>query len=56
MGGQLDYVGIHIIFKHISGGMWIIYTEDYFGDMVLHLGFYFYRGSHTDKSSKGMKV
>ena len=35
--------------------MWIISKEDSFGYMVLKLGFYFYRGLHIDKISKGLK-
>ena len=39
MGGQFNYMGIEIIVEHISGGMWIIYKEELFGNMVFQIGF-----------------
>ena len=44
MGGQFDYVCINIIVEHVFGGMWIIYKEDSFVDVVLQLVFFLYRG------------
>ena len=46
---------INIIVYNILGGMWIISKEYYFGDMVLKIAFYLYRGSHIETTSKGPK-
>ena len=55
MGGQLYSVDIKIIVEDISGGIWIISKENYFGGMVLQLLFYLSRGSHIDTEYNGPK-
>ena len=51
MGGQFYYLIVNIIFEHILVGMWIIYKEDYFEDIVLKLGFSISVGYHIDTTS-----
>ena len=51
MGGKFYYVGINIIVYNILCGMWIIYKEDYFEDIVLKLGFSISVGYHIDTTS-----
>ena len=55
MGDQLDYLGINILVEHISGGMCIISTEDYFGNMFLQLGLSISKGSYIDTTSNSTK-
>ena len=55
MRGQIEYVGIDIIVEPIFWDMLIISNDDYFGDMVIQLGFFISRRLHKDTTYKGPK-